>query len=474
MSLSVIAYKDLQIFPYQLVSIKELTLTKKVNDHARLRFTGIIPEDVKDAYVKMTESNTAIELNQIDEQGNPIPLFKGVVLAIEVHTIRDVYYIEIEAASHSYLLDIKRKNRSFQQKEMTYAALLQQVGAAYPGMDSKDEVSKGAKLGQFTMQYQETDWQFLKRMASRFNAGLITAVIFDKPKLHFGVPDGSYRGQLENYHYVARKKLSDFLHYTENGNQGIEENDFIYYEVETDDVFEIGDQVSFKQESLVVSEVATSMKGGLLKHHYTLSSKKGMNRSEMYNQAVLGLSIEGKVIEVAKDHVKVHLAIDDTQDQGQAHWFLYSTMYTAEGHSGWYCMPELNDYVQIYFPTHQEADGIASSSIRKNIESSQTNKLDDPTVKYFRTAFGKELMMSPNEVVITAKDGDVYIRLNEQNGIEIFSKQEIKIVSDADISVNSSKKILMSAAEEISLTCKDSKITMDGSVEIFGKEVKAN
>lgn len=474
MSLSVTAYQNLQILPYELVSLKELTLTKKVNDHARLRFTGIIPEEAKDAYVKMTESNTTIEVNQLDQQGNPIPLFKGVALTVEVQTIRDIYYIEIEAASYTYLLDVKRKNRSFQHKEMDYEALLQQVGAAYPGMDSREEVTKGAKLGQFTMQYEETDWQFLKRMASRFNTGLIPAAIFNAPKFHFGVPDGSYRGQLENYHYVARKKLSDFLVYTENGNQGIEENDFITYEVETDDVFEIGDQVSFKQESLVVSEVATSMKDGLLKHLYTLSSKNGMNRSEIYNPAVLGLSIEGKVIEVAKDHVKVHLAIDEKQDKEQAHWFLYSTMYTAEGHSGWYCMPELNDFVHIYFPTHQEAEGIASSSIRKNIESSETNKLDDPTVKYFRTANGKELMMSPNEVVIMAKDGDVYIRLNEQNGIEIFSKQEVKIISEADVSVNSSKKILMSASEEISLTCKESQITLDGSVEIFGKEVKTN
>lgn len=82
--------------------------------------------------------------------------------------------------------------------------------------------------------------------------------------------------------------------------------------------------------------------------------------------------------------------------------------------------------------------------------------------------------MSPTEVVITAQDGDIFIRLNEANGIEIFSKKEIKLISEADISVNASKKILLSAEEEISLQCKESKITMNGSVQIFGKEVKAN
>lgn len=474
MSLSVITYHQLQVSPYKLISLKELTLTKKMNEHTKLSFTGIVPEDMKDAYVQMTEANTNIEISQLDDQGNSIPLFKGIALNITIKVVRDIHYIEVEAASHTYHLDVKRNERSYQHKDMTYAALFQQIGAAYPGIDIMDEASKGGTLDQFTLQYKETDWQFLTRMASRFNTGIVPAATFDTPKFHVGVPNGSNKGKLEDYHYVMRKKLANFLVVTKNGDDGIDENDFIYYEVETDRVLEIGDHVSFNGENLFVGEVSTSMKDGILKHLYTLSSKNGMHQRERYNQELLGLSVEGKVIEVAKDHVKVHLSVDEKQDKGEAHWFYYSTMYTAEGHSGWYCMPELDDYVQVYFPTTKEAEGIASSSIRKNVEGSVTNKLDDPNVKYFRTAFGKELMMSPTEVVITAKDGDIYIRLNEQNGIEIFSKQEIKIISDADISVNSSKKILMSAAEEISLTCKESKIIMNGSVEIFGKEVKAN
>lgn len=148
------------------------------------------------------------------------------------------------------------------------------------------------------------------------------------------------------------------------------------------------------------------------------------------------------MLEVAKDHIKVHLAIDDKQDKGKAHWFLYSTGYTAEGHSGWYCMPEINDFVHIYFPSHREEEGIASTSIRKNLDTTATNKLDDPSTKYYRTAFGKEIKLSPTEILITAQDGDIFIRLNEANGIEIYSKKEIKLISEADITVNASKKSL--------------------------------
>ncbi len=208
MSVSVTAYHNLQVLPFELVSLQELTLTKKMNEHATLHFTGIVPEEIRDKYVEMTEANAAIAVNQLDHQGNPIPLFKGVILSIKVSAVRDIYYLEVEAASNSYQLDIKTKSRSYQHKDMTYASLFQLMSPAYPGLDIIDEATKGGKLDKFTMQYLETDWQFLKRLASRFNTGLVPAATFDKPKFHFGVPAGSAKGKLADYHFTTRKKTS--------------------------------------------------------------------------------------------------------------------------------------------------------------------------------------------------------------------------------------------------------------------------
>ena len=73
MSEVVTAYHNLQILPFKLVSIQELTLTKKMNEHATLRFTGIVPEEVRDQYVEMTESYSAIEVNQLDHLGALTP-----------------------------------------------------------------------------------------------------------------------------------------------------------------------------------------------------------------------------------------------------------------------------------------------------------------------------------------------------------------------------------------------------------------
>jgi hypothetical protein len=474
MSLSVIGYNNLQVSPYKLVNLLELKITKKINDHARLHFTGIVPEELKDSYVEMTDTHTQIQINQIDEQSNSTPLFTGMALSIEVKAVRDIYYIEVEAVSHTYRLDVKRQSRSFQNKDMPYSALLQQVASDYPGVDVMDVASKGARIEKFTMQYQETDWQFLKRMASRFHTGLVPASTFDRPKFYFGVPEGGSKGKLEDFHYSVRKKLSDFRNSSENYIQGIDENDFIYYEVETDQVLDIGSRVDFKGKSLFVCEAYTQMKNSLLKHQYILCSEKGMSQNTLYHQGITGLSIQGRVIDVEKDNVKVHLDIDQEQSAAEAYWFPYSSVYTAEGNTGWYCMPEINDDVRIYFPSQKEEEGIAISSVRKDSEIREKNKLGNPDIKYFRTAAGKEIMLSPEEIVITGKDGEIFIKLNEKDGIQIFSKKNIKMISQEDISMSAGKKIVMSAKEEINMTCKESNIKMDGNTSITGKEVKTN
>lgn len=224
---------------------------------------------------------------------------------------------------------------------MIYGDLLNEVASDYPDIDILDDATGGKALGTFTMQYFETDWAFLKRMASRFHTGLVPATTFDKPKLFFGLPEGGVKGNLQNFHYTVKKKMAAYRDASQNHNPALEENDFIFYEVETKDhVLNIGDVVQFKGRMLIVNRAYTEMKDGLLKHEYTLCTRKGLSRPKLYNEPVTGVSIQGKIIEVIQDTVKVHLEIDKEQNVAEAYRFPYSSVYTAEGNSGWYVMPE--------------------------------------------------------------------------------------------------------------------------------------
>lgn len=237
---------------------------------------------------------------------------------------------------------------------------------------------------------------------------------------------------------------------------------------------EVGSETRFNKQTLFVYQAKTFLKGTDIIHQYTLTPRKGLSQNNIYNQRIAGVSIGGKVIDVVKDKVRVHLEIDENQNKDEAHWFPYSTTYTAEGNSGLFFMPELNDFIMVYFPENKENEGVALCAKRQNSQEGDCNKIGDPDVKVLRTKSGKEMRFSPEEIVLSAKDGEVFIRINEKNGIEIHSKLPVVINSKEGIKVDSQKKITFSAAEEIDLVCKDSHIQMEGFINIKGKKVKTN
>lgn len=56
-----LGYDQIQIHPYEQMDLEELTLTKKINEHTRLYFTGVIPEDLQDSYVETTEKKPSLK-----------------------------------------------------------------------------------------------------------------------------------------------------------------------------------------------------------------------------------------------------------------------------------------------------------------------------------------------------------------------------------------------------------------------------
>jgi hypothetical protein len=476
MALFSITGANLQIAPFELKQLVELKLTQRINEHARLRFKGVIAEEAKDQPVADTAAGTFVELNRVDFDSTKTLLFKGIVSRVEIKAVRDIYYIEVEALSATKLMDVKLKSRSFQNENLTYESLLKQIVSEYNGA-IKDFASNGQKIGKVIIQHNETDFQFLKRLASCFNVGLIPYLLTDKPRLYFGIPDeGVEPVKLENAHYRVSKKLGEYRYSSENSIPGITESDFIYYEVESEQQVNLGAEVSFNGTTLYVCEAISFLENAVLKDHYLIAPKKGLSQKTIYNDQIVGQSLEGRVIDVAKDQVKVHLDIDPEQKVNEAFWFPYSSVYTAEGNSGWYCMPEKEDFVRIYFPSKKEEEGVAISSVRKDSSDSKHNKLSDPDVKYFRTKAGKELMFSPSEIVITGKDDEIFLRLNDQDGITIYSKKKVNIVAKQDLTVESEEaKVIIKAKEGINISCDSSVITMDqNSIVVKGDDVKTN
>ncbi|WGU93557.1 phage baseplate assembly protein V [Paenibacillus dendritiformis] len=487
----VITFGNIYVAPFEFINLQSLKVVKKMNDHVRLTITGMIPEERKESYVNLADSHTYMRVSLADESGKPKYWFQGIVIRANVTSVRGIYYLAVDAISHTYLMDIKPKKRSFQNPQMSFAGLIRSVLSGYSKADFIDSSTQSRKLGTFFMQYEETDWQFLKRMASQFYTGLVPAAAYTHPKFYFGLPQDQNKGKLEASHYTVQKRAGEYQRALVNRLPGVTDQDFVVYEVESSRVLEIGNEVIFQSRSLVVGEAVTELKNGVLTYTYKLFPRRGLQFKKIYNHKIIGASIQGRVIEVKKDTVRAKLDMDDQQDQSTAHWFPYSTIYASDNNTGWYVMPEVNDQIRIYFPSKKEADGIAISSVLKESPetklppktsnsspgeglsdegSEQSDPMADPSTKWFRTKYGKEISLAKDKIVISSKD--MSITISDEHGIDIVSSKNINITAAKDI-LMSSQNIRIQAGK-VELSGKGNTITLENTVEMKGEEVKMN
>ncbi|MCM3700740.1 contractile injection system protein, VgrG/Pvc8 family [Paenibacillus macerans] len=513
-SSSIVAYNTLKIAPFE-IRLHEVKLDKTIDDHARLTFTGIIPEEKEDQYVKMAGEQTDVELQYTDENGKNKTLFHGMLLKLFVRVDRDVYWLEAEAVSHTYAMDIKLENRAFQNKSLLIEDVMKEVGGGYAKADFNNTYTEKRKLGAFTLQYQETDWQFVKRLASHYHAPLVPVATYNHIAVYLGIPEHRDAGPIQATHYKVYKDLLAYKNAGASGESGLHESDFICYEVVLDQVLELGDMVTFNKQKLHVFEVHTEMTRGILTHKYVLCRKKAGYKRKMYNSKIIGASIQGNVAAVVRDEVKVKLDCDQGWSMDTAWLFPYSTMYASEDQTGWYAMPEKGDDVRIYFPGPNEAEGIALSSVRKklpaeamgggtassggksgggsgnvtttvvkqetlqpiihydnDLKNLKDDLMADPDTKFLLTPMGQKIMFEKDKITIVGAENGASITLTNAGSIILNSVDKITLQTGKRIEMTGES--IMMIGDQIEMSTKEDKggIKIDqGQVVISGVEV---
>lgn len=474
-----ITYLELKTNIMNLQEVIDFEMEYEINEHCYCKITGILNEGEQEFFVKHITALSPIEV-RIDSEV-PIVIFNGIIQKSEIRHIGGIYYLTLNCVSNSFKLDIKKKNRSFQNKNMTYKNIMEKISVEYETSIILDFATNGEKIENIILQYEETDWEFLKRLASRFNVGLMPLGADNGANLLFGIRGGKNVGNIQEHSYSLEKNIKNYLISKENYNEGLLELDSVRFKIETIENYDVYNKVKYQNYDLYISRKKAFLKDGILKFEYELCNKNGLTRDKFYNEKIIGLSLKGKVLKSINDRIKVHLEIDEAQEEATAWEFLYSTMYTADGNSGWYCMPEIGDTVYIYFPTKEESDAVGTNSLR--IGDKGTDKINDPAIKYFRTIDGKEIKFAPDEIVITCinskdkntgEDRVVYIKMNQNTGIEIISTEPILLKSDKEIKMEAEEKIEIIAGEEIKMNCKRSQIKIDSMVDIRGPEVRIN
>ncbi|WP_058485602.1 contractile injection system protein, VgrG/Pvc8 family [Defluviitalea phaphyphila] len=477
-TLTEVTYEHIKVTPFELVNLEELIITKEINDHGRLYFTGKVPEEVKDEYINLATFGKVVQVVQ-NKDGKTKILFSGIIKDISIQAEGELYQLTVNAITHTFLMDIKIKKRSFQDINMTYSALVKNIVSEYSsgGVLFKCE---DKPLGKFVIQYKETDWEFIKRMASRFNQGLFPSFSHTSPKFFFGPPKLNNNVVLDEYVFSVKKDLGNYKYLSSNYISDISNLDFVEYDIETYKQLELGEEVIYKQLKFFVKNAKMYFKDGVLRNNYKICTLKGLKQRYFENPHLQGVSIMGQVLDIQRDRVKVHMyEIDEKQDINKAYWFPYSAMYASEDGSGWYCMPEKGDDVRIEFPNTNEENAFAVSSISKynpKVSDPKEDRMGDYQVRYIRNPQGMEISLTPSQVIISA-NGKGTIIMDEKGNISIYANKKLSLKSDKEITISAEDSINVKASNKINLSCADKAeiiLNKDGVAEIKGEEVFTN
>ena len=173
-------FEDLQVLDYQSI--------QQVNEHARAEIKGMIPFDRRDAYVNAGRKQLWVQVMAISKEKEET-LFYGVADQLKIKVENGICMINISLSSGTLLMDFEEHIRSFQSKEFTYNELLDVCGEEYENVAKIMTEGKNKHIPHFVMQYRETDWSFIKRLAAMNQTVLFADCATKGEKYHFGIPN---------------------------------------------------------------------------------------------------------------------------------------------------------------------------------------------------------------------------------------------------------------------------------------------
>lgn len=453
-------YIDLYIeFPAKVIEIENVEIIECLNEHGICKASLYIISENEFNFINKITAETDIKIVIKTKEKTDV-IFAGIMTNLTAQKIEYAYKIDIELKSKTFFLDCKRKSRSFQNKDNKYTDLFTKIIDEDNNGNSFDNASNGRLQEEAFIQYKETDWEFCKRLASKLNSGIIVNIKSTIPSVCIGNQDGNFYEQI-THDFEVIKENEEFLKARFNYGDWYEEEK-IFFKIKSVHCYEISDNIKYQNIMFKVFKKKTELFNGFIVYTYWLVKEDGLRENLKINKNISGVSIKGKVIAVTADRVKLHLDIDKEQNIEDTYWYKCQTAYSADGCTGFYSMPQVGDYAELYIPD-EYSEGYVKTIIRT--DGKNNCKIQNPDIKYYGNTQRKEIMLAPSEIQVTAVNGLILLNMDNTNGIEITSSGDLNIKTQSVSSINSGK-ISLRAGNNIKLATTKSCIILNSEIHI--------
>lgn len=428
---------------FEFLTLESLKIDQQVGKHATAVCTGCIRDtDIEEYKWKLMEKNW-VTITAEDESETKKVLMTGIVAGFSLEAKNHTTHLTLILKSGSYLMDTSVRFRSFQDSGKSYLDVINTINQFYGEAGVKQMGGLLSNAIDFLMQYKETDWEFLVRIASRFGLYVTPAIEKEGAYYYIGNANNTTYQLPKSIHFGISKQVDYFMTMKSNGIGSPMEHDFLEYNISSREIYSLWDKLLLGKEGGYVYKIQSEYLNGELNHSYFIRPENGLEAMERFNNNLSGCSFQAIIIEVVRDTVRIELTDDENSGQKIDKWFPYSTGYSSPDGSGWYCMPEPEDYVRFQIPGQSEEQGYVISSVHMKTNHGRKN----PDHKSFKTRYGKELLFTPDSIEMTNNKG-MSIKIKDGEGIRIESNKNISITSGGNMTISSEDSSLVIAGSD--------------------------
>ena len=481
--------------------IQEFVLDENINEHQKLEIQLEMDDEQRKNLERIIEKEDVgieIELANVDKDVKR-RVFSGIVDYFEILDYGSYgCRILMRAFSKSVLFDRKneKKYRIFQDRNLMFSDIIDEINKDYADKKLEIKYSDIAKkqIGSLIVQFDETDWEFLVRLASQLKTGMF---VIEQGIILFGIVE---MGEIKK----ENKYFSDYSLVRDYKN--------LYYKVQSNKVINLGDTVSISENAVEnegndkdssgnrgnfsVLKTRIFLKDFILKSEFLATDMSSYHIFKKYNEKIKGCRIEANVERVFEDggiaKMEVRFAEglkkivqersnEESNDKAYDDYGIkrfplsYQTFY-SQTNTGFFCTPEVNDTVEVYFPNEDErfakvswainnkGNGRFSDYTKRNFQVNQSDFNFSLNLNSFEVKTAEKYSVeSPNIV----ENADNFVNKANQNMI-VASNNYLGIESIGDADFYGSKINIIGKEKEITME------SLSSDVRIKGKKVHSN
>ena len=466
--------------------------------------------------------------NIADNTGNSTEkiFLNGVIKELQINeTTAGALTVEITAISRSVLLDRIPRYRSFQDPTLTYSAIAEEINGNYGTNDGKI-VNVGEDMQivpRMTIQYNETDWEYLKRIAS-----------------YTGQPVMAYSDKIFVGFFKNMPAQTPNLKYSQFGKRTKEER--TYFKITGTEVYPVATPIKLKTRNRVSGEEVENdyyvlenkiyNEGNTLKCEYILGKQTDYFVDPIPHEKIRGAVIEARTVHIARtdesksEHgrtdgssdnlegrtmgikpVNIYVAEEQQKNNNRSQevkasdiavmtvdlteglrklggavqseadkyagksYFPYVTPY-SQTNTGFTPAPEANDRVALYFPSENETHALVMGAVNNDGNGRFTN----PDKRNFtlgpsQAARGGTPANEGKPMYNFTLDSEKFIvsvgsiiSLNSSGTVGITGVKNVGITSSAaSIDINAKKNISETADQNVVITASNGMAKMSAN-----------